>query len=684
MGAVAGCPGGNTMQALVAGTLSEGERAAVANHAASCDQCHALIEGLIATGGGRMTGRLEIDRGARVGRYVIGEQLGSGGMGVVHAALDSELRRRVAVKFLRPDRHGHVRGDGRERLMREARTLARLAHPNVVTVFDVGTHDGHLFVAMELVDGGSLSAWLRRAPRSTGEIIGRMVEAGRGLAAAHAAGIVHRDVKPDNILIDLEGGARMTDFGLAQLDDAPPTPPEGERAGMLDAPLSLTRTGTLVGTPAYMAPEHLLRGETGARTDQWSFCVTLYEALAGVRPFVVDDIPAHLTAIAGGRLAAPVPGRRVPGWVRKIVTRGLSADPDARWPSMDALVRELVRRRHRSRHAAIAGVVAVGSLVAGASLPGRGEPAATDPPASRESRKLATAPRWVDLRPGCNCPYSACKGGCVSVCGASGYMLGQPVPGINAAGRQDILLGASADGDTILYLTGPRCDADRLMLARRRGSTFESVDLTDRLDLSRVAVGEGCCTLSADGEAVVMTTADRTRFARSRLAGFEVLPADDAEFRALIAAPGRSLRFPVLAADELTLYYRLDDPGPPGDVGPQDGSHAAVRADRWSPFSPGRRVTGKVRQYEYITGVSSDGLSLFVASDFETSVLVRTSTAEPFGPPAWTLSPARLDGWRALPLSGCDRILTTSTPGGCEGEDIIYLEALAPVPKPVP
>jgi serine/threonine protein kinase len=353
------CGGANTLGALVAGALPEAARAAIANHAAACDRCHALIEGLVETGAssatsrasdemptsgdGNATGSLVLRCGTRVGRYVIDKPLGAGGMGVVYAAIDSDLHRRVAVKLLRPDLHHQGGSDGRDRLMREARSLARLSHPNVVTVFDVGEHRGQLFIAMELVDGGSLSAWLRRAPRATDEIIDRLLGAGRGLAASHAAGVVHCDVKPDNILIGLDGRARMTDFGLAHRAAAPPATAGTASATMLGS----KRTGTFAGTPAYMAPEQLMRGETDARSDQWSFCATLYEALAGVRPFAVEDITARLSAIAESRLAAPAPGHRVPGWVRQIVTRGLRADPSARWPSMDAMANTLALERRR-------------------------------------------------------------------------------------------------------------------------------------------------------------------------------------------------------------------------------------------------------------------------------------------------------------------------------------------------
>ncbi len=693
----AGCPGGDAVGAMVAGALSEAERAAIADHAAVCDRCRAWIGGLVevgaagaiaqepdellASGDGQATDMLELGRGTRIGRYVIRERLGMGGMGVVHAAIDSELRRRVAVKLLRPDGRGLIGSNGRERLMREARTLARLAHPNVVTVFDAGEHCGHLFIAMELVDGGSLSAWLRRTPRKTDEIVERLIEAGRGLAAAHAAGLVHRDVKPDNILIGLDGRARVTDFGLAQLGDAPSVPGKAESfasATTLDI-VMLTRTGMLMGTPMYMAPEQWMGGEINARTDQWSFCATLYEALAGVRPFVVDDPVARSSAIADGRLAVPARGRRVPGWIRKIVTRGLRADPAARWPSMDAVVHVLARRRHRRRRIALGLAIAVviNGLAVGSQLLGRGEPPPAAPPP--EPPKLAGWLGPVDGRAGCDCPYSACEGGCVSVCRASGYTMGVAVPGISVPGQQEALLGASADGTTILYLAGPRCALDRLMLARRRGSIFASVDLTDQLDAHQVALDEGCCTLSADGRTLVLSTADRTGFIRFGLAGAAVVPADGAALGALLPSPaaGRIVRYPVLAADELTLYYMLVDPGvEPGEAGPLNGSYAAVRADLQSPFRPGRRLSGKAQQYDYVTGVSADGLSLFMAADYLTRVLVRSSPTEPFREPAATVSPALLPGWRAKPLGDCTRIVTTSTPGGCEREDIAYLEAV--------
>jgi len=356
------CPGNDTWGGLVAGGLPEVRRAAVVDHAAACERCHALIAALVDIGApddpssaltspGRepKTGGLfAVGRGVQIGRYVIEERLGAGGMGVVYDARDSELHRRVAVKLLRPGGPGHATGDARKRLLREARTLARLSHPNVVTVFDVGEDRGQLFVAMELVEGGSLKAWLRRTRRGPDEIIDRLLEAARGLAAAHQAGVVHRDIKPDNILVGTDGRARVTDFGLARPVDAHSWPGGASPRSITDAPC-ITLSGMLLGTPMYMAPEQLAGGDADARTDQWSFCMTLYEALAGVRPFAGADLAALVSATREGRLAPPVAGRRVPGWIRRIVMRGLRADPGERWPSIDAMVEALARGRNRWR-----------------------------------------------------------------------------------------------------------------------------------------------------------------------------------------------------------------------------------------------------------------------------------------------------------------------------------------------
>jgi len=206
------------------------------------------------------------ERRLLLGRFALVRQIGQGGMGVVYTALDELLGRAVAIKMIRADRAGAV---AVARILREAQALARLSHPNVVQLHDVRTADGQIFLAMEYVPGRTLRAWLEQRP-GRAEILARFAEAGRGLAAAHAAGLVHRDFKPDNVLVGDDGRVRVVDFGLVAAD-------EPARATLVDAAPdpgasdTLTRAGAVVGTPAYMAPEQL-RGEAAdARSDQFAF-----------------------------------------------------------------------------------------------------------------------------------------------------------------------------------------------------------------------------------------------------------------------------------------------------------------------------------------------------------------------------------------------------------------------------
>ena len=667
-----GCPDADQLTALVANALGEAECTAIASHAATCGGCHALLGWLLEPGdetaGQPAVGTSWLRAGDLVGRYVIEDRLGAGGMGVVYAAVDSELRRRVALKLLRPTGTGELVRRGSERLRREAQALAALSHPNVVAVFDIGTHGGHVFVAMELVDGDNLGGWLRRAPRSTREIVERLLEAGRGLAAAHVAGIVHRDVKPANVLIGSDGRARITDFGLARSEgDA-----EHERFGS-DAPAparDLTRTGTLMGTPAYMAPEQAARHAAGPLADQWAFCATLYEAVAGARPFTVEDHVARAAQIAGGQLAAPAPGRQVSGWLRAAVARGLRADPADRWPSMAALVRALERGRDRRRRIARAVAVAAGVVVAALAIATIARPGASAPrPAP------AALLEWgEDQRPGCQCPFSPCVAGrCTAVCSARSFARGAPVPDINLPDRQEALHGISTDGDTILYLAGIECAKDRVMLARRRGAGFEVVDVTDQLDRARVAIFEACCTLAPDGASLILANVGRTGFVRVRVTSFTVERGSVDELGALIPEPiaGRTVRFPVMSADERTLYYRIDSRDGDGI----DGVYEATRDDRATAFAPGRRLTGLAGRYDYVTGVSSDGLTLFMAADLHTSVLNRVDETAPWEGIRPAVPLPELGTWRVMPLGDCGRLLATWTVAGCAAEDIVYFDA---------
>jgi hypothetical protein len=292
-----------------------------------------------------------------VSRYVIEREIGVGAGGVVYQAFDPQLKRRVACKLLRTDRGGGP-SPGQERLLREAEAMARLSHPNVVNVFDAGTHEGHVFIVMELVGGETLARWLRRQPRGWREATAAFVDAGRGLAAAHAVGLVHRDFKPENVLVGEDARVRVTDFGLAR----PVSIVQGaDTPGVQPARDSLVTTAA--GTPAYMAPELFLGGVADARSDQFSFCVALFWALHGRHPSGKND--------AGAK-----PPAHVPEALTKILSRGLAAAPADRFPSMDDLIAAIARvlepPRPRAPRAAIAGGAALVVAVAAWAALGRG------------------------------------------------------------------------------------------------------------------------------------------------------------------------------------------------------------------------------------------------------------------------------------------------------------------------
>jgi predicted Ser/Thr protein kinase len=244
--------------------------------------------------------------GNLIGHFRVIRRLGMGGMGVVFACEDANLGRQVAVKLVREENPAY-----RARLLREAQAMARLEHPNVVRVYEVGTDRGRMFIAMELVEGETLTGWLRSF-RTWQDVVEMFLQVGAGLAAVHGVGLVHRDFKPDNVLVDRQGRARVADFGLARLDVKDPSP--------LAQPL--TKSGVMMGTPGYMAPEQQFGADVDARADQYSFCIALREALGG-RP--VDE----------ARWAT------VPDAIRAVVNRGLSYDPPERYPSMSELLAAL-------------------------------------------------------------------------------------------------------------------------------------------------------------------------------------------------------------------------------------------------------------------------------------------------------------------------------------------------------
>jgi tRNA A-37 threonylcarbamoyl transferase component Bud32/tetratricopeptide (TPR) repeat protein len=326
----------------------------------------------------------------RIGRFAILRKLGQGGMGVVYVAFDEQLDRKVAIKLLRRELTDDERG--RARMLREAQALARLSNPNVVQVHEVGCWRDHDYVAMEFIAGQTLDHWLHegpaKRPRPWREGLALLIQAGRGLAAAHARDLVHRDFKPANVMVGEDGRVRVLDFGLARSvherggDPRLPTADVEETLEQTGVQASetwnptassafdreLTLTGAVLGTPAYMAPEQHLGQSATVLSDQFSFCVVLYEALFGERPFAAKSRADYTHRVIEGRIEVPGPKSGVPVWLRKAVLRGLAPNPVDRWPSMDALLTELSRERGRvwrvsALAAGFAAVLATGLLL---------------------------------------------------------------------------------------------------------------------------------------------------------------------------------------------------------------------------------------------------------------------------------------------------------------------------------
>ncbi len=353
----AGCFADETVVRLVEGDLDEASRASVHEHMAHCDECRRLVAQVARSLGEQdeaedpepslpsAVSLSGLPPGLVIGRYQLIEQIGAGGTGIIYRAHDPQLKRDVAVKLLRPDLT-HATGNAQARLLREAQAMARLSHPNVVSVYDAGVFEGQVFVAMELVEGQTLKQWLASGPRDAARVIEMFTAAARGLEAAHAAGLVHRDFKPTNVLVGRDGRPRVTDFGLARNVALPPHASR-DRAQDRNATLTstapeqtMTLTGTLVGTPAYMAPEQFLGAPTDARSDQFSFCVALYEALYGKRPFAGETLSEIASSVVGGKLERSS-SARVPQTISRALLRGLQSTPADRFASMSELIAAL-------------------------------------------------------------------------------------------------------------------------------------------------------------------------------------------------------------------------------------------------------------------------------------------------------------------------------------------------------
>ncbi|MCA9711062.1 MAG: serine/threonine protein kinase, partial [Myxococcales bacterium] len=338
----------------MSGSLAEGDLA----HASTLRQLHAT--GVVVAAARRrvLAGLFGPDQArSRAGRFDLRAPLGQGAFGTVWRAFDPVLQREVAVKLL-DRRPGARHDDAVRRFLREARAVASLCHPNIVEVFDCGELDGTPFLAMELVDGGSVDAWLRE-PRPWPEVVEVFLGAARGLAAAHRVGIVHRDFKPANILRGSDGRARVADFGLAVLASSAEASTTASGSGSQDAS---TESSPFAGTPAFMAPEQHTGDELDARADVYAFCASLYAALEGRPPFAGDSMAALVRDKRHQRLVAPL-RRELPRRLRRVVLRGLEPEPRDRWPSMEAVVEALQQPRGRARARLLAAGAAAAALV---------------------------------------------------------------------------------------------------------------------------------------------------------------------------------------------------------------------------------------------------------------------------------------------------------------------------------
>lgn len=340
-------------------------------------------DGLGATVGGSSHevlrfGDSALRRGSTLGRYVVLDRIGAGGMGVVVSAFDPELDRKVAIKLLRGE-SGSKANSRSQRLLREAKSLAQLVHPNVISVYDVGSFEDSVFVAMEYIEGETLEERMKTWQHervSWKDIIAVFLAAGRGLLAAHHKGIVHRDFKPANAMIATDGRVVVLDFGLALGVESETQSSDGDEPPTSGSDPRLTVTGALLGTPAYMAPEQMSQRPLGPAADQFSFCVALHQALYGQHPFPSASLPELVGKVLSGEIEEPESIRGVPSWLHKVVVRGLSRSPEDRYPSMADLLEALNHdpaRRRRPWIAAIgavagaAGLVFAGSILSGPS-----------------------------------------------------------------------------------------------------------------------------------------------------------------------------------------------------------------------------------------------------------------------------------------------------------------------------
>ncbi|HEX3478557.1 MAG TPA: protein kinase [Kofleriaceae bacterium] len=633
----------------------------------------------------------------RVGRYQIGDRLGAGAMGVVYRAHDPDLGRDVAIKLVR-----HTASPSNLRLLREAQAMARLHHPNVVPIFDVGQAGDAVFVAMPLIEGGTLKRWLRGGARPVDDVLDRFLAAGRGLAAAHAAGLVHRDFKPDNVLLGAGGEICVADFGLARLSLSIDEPVPEASADCLTAD-QLTQTGVVLGTPAYMAPEQL-RGRTiDARADQFSFCVALWEAVYGQRPFAEPSgdagrqWAARLDAIAAG----PIPPRRDrPAWLAPLLARGLAGDPDRRWPTLRVLLDAIAaRRRHRRWPRWLATAVLLGLVAAGALT----RPApdvltpAPSPPDAPAAARLTPLARYDDLKAAAVSPDGT------KLAFVAGDSLVLQALGIEAMDRTVVDHGIeppiswSPDGRHLL------------VGATSEHASLRRVELVDAdSGARRPLVGaDTAAFLSTDEIAVasyrqravtILQLADPIRSVASctvpgdytflwRVAGLpdgtlvaETLTLDTGRHRLVILHPGCAVR--ATFAQEPLASFALSDTGTVIALSERDASSELLEISLDGAIVSRRRVSdaiddviGRRRGIDYVTTLAprtaltrlrggaaqpvwsiDSNAALYVAPDGEAVAWIARDGRAPRPRPLWLSSLPRTSGARVL----VDRALTAA------------------------
>jgi serine/threonine protein kinase len=386
--------GEDTLQAFVDGTLAFPARPTAERHLNQCTACRAIVADLASLHGredssaqtlpGRLTDTNNedtLERGQSIGRYVVSDLIGIGGMGVVYAASATDTQRRVALKLLRPDIEDPKETvNSQNRLLREALMMARLSHPNVVALHEVFLFEGQVVLAMELVSGTTLTRWLYESKPTWREVLQVFLAAGKGLAAAHASGLVHRDFKPANVLIGTDGRVRVSDFGIARTLRDPNSalialPGQARDRTGVRIPQTRIHSKAVAGTPAYMSPEQFQGLMTDPRTDQFSFCAALFEALYGYRPFDGDTFDTLAEAVLGGTPRPTPSDSTVPSWLHEVIARGLRPTPEDRFSSMDELLvamQAVERPRWRGRRPSLWAAMALGSAVVAGLVWSRG------------------------------------------------------------------------------------------------------------------------------------------------------------------------------------------------------------------------------------------------------------------------------------------------------------------------